>query len=151
MRTQRRVKKRCETCGHVAALPARQRHCHRPRFGRGSYACWGNLVEVVRQPKAAPDAVPVWVLSEDADHARFEKARAAAFKEFDHVNDKLVDLTREMAKLGQQIGRWQRRRKRAEKRCQMTFDEYQAAKTARLGRVAARVERTRTRAIALPE
>ena len=42
------VKRQCVRCGHVAVVPARRRKCHRPRFGRGSYACWGELALVAQ-------------------------------------------------------------------------------------------------------
>jgi len=64
----KRVRKRCQACGAVQLVRARQRRCHRPKFGRGSYACWGSLVRVVRpRPGARTVREAVQAMAEEGD------------------------------------------------------------------------------------
>jgi hypothetical protein len=154
-------RKRCQRCGRVAWLRERMRHCRQRAFGRGSYACWGTLVDapILRRKAdaiAASSGVGIgWALSEEAAEmqvrANGARMRADAQRKYDEANEKIVDKQRQVARLARAISELQRRARHYQKRAAMTDAEIAAEKAAREQRAEARRVRTRRRSLALGE
>lgn len=151
------IKKRCNRCGRVADIKARQRRCYERRFGKGSYACWGNL-EVVRKPRRPrKDDIQIpagkgigWVLSEEADRQRADRARAEARRQLDRTNEAIVDKTRAVTRLARSIDLLQQKARRLKKRSEMSDVEFAGLRERGVKAHAAKVARRGTkRGIAL--
>lgn len=129
----KRVRKRCARCGHVGRYRPRERCCKAPRFGSGSYACWGDLM-AVRLERVAPTKTP-------QDVAREKLARARRM---------VTAKTRAMRRLATSLRLWERRANYYAMRASMTTDELAAQRACRLAQAQIRANRTIRRAIQLP-
>lgn len=119
-----RVRKRCLKCGHIASVKPRQRKCYQPRFGQGSYACWGELVPNVKFQSAVTVGEIATVANVRPQDVA-EKKLAAARK---MVSEK----TKAMARLATSLRMWEARASRFAKQASMTDDEIAAAKAKRI-------------------
>lgn len=158
----RLVRKRCARCGLPSTVPVAVRKCRQPRFGRGSYACWGDLVTVrARREAAAEDAVPApgglgLVFAEDATRALNERARALARARLERARRRLAEnrvaherLSRAVAAASRRVRDWERRAARYEAAAAMTDAQLDAARASRQERSAARAARRVRRGIRL--
>lgn len=156
MRGKGLVRKRCERCGHVGLVRERQTKCRRPRFGRDSFACWGDLVSTkrsrnaeadpeVRHVQPAGDNVP----GHAATLRRKPRPQDAAQASLDQAAQKVVHYTREALRVARLLASWQRKAAHYARRATMTDAEVEAERRARKEQAERRAARKVRRGIAI--
>lgn len=114
-----RVKKICGRCGATAKVPQKQRKCYRLRFGKGSYACYGDLFLTERGRKERD------VTKRPQDVAALKLATARAM---------VAKKTRALARLATSLRMWERRAQYYARQASLTDAEIAAQKAARATR-----------------
>lgn len=118
-----RVRKRCTKCGHVTKVPPRQRHCHHPAFGKGSYRCHGPLNAIARAEKGATVREAVMQMVEDGQSAavvaRVMPPKITPRRDYERKlakahNELLAAVTR-LKRVTTSVALWQRRIKHYER------------------------------------
>jgi hypothetical protein len=155
MAAPRKVRKRCAQCGWTGKVSERQLHCHARRFGKGSFACWGQLVTVVRA-RRNPDAVPTpagvgvgWQLGEEAEAQRMEQYRTKAKAELEKARKRLNAAIEDVSSATERLLRWRTQVARLEKKSMMTDAEIAAERQKRLEAAAKGRNKVRRRAMAV--
>lgn len=115
------LKKRCERCGNVKDVRARQRKCHERRFGPGSYCCWGRLV-VVKEPRKEARMRR----RSSTENAARRSPQAVAKKKQEHAEKMIDEKVLAMARIMKQIQAWRRKAIYYDKRARMTDAEIAA-------------------------
>jgi hypothetical protein len=139
-----RVKKRCRKCGAVAVVPTGRRRCYQRKFGKGSYACWGELTRVTRPAKPLITVPPGmglgWVLGEEADRAMSAAYRAKAERQLKLARQKVTEVTRKIARATTSLRMWERRAAYYAQRASLTDAELAQEKADRKSKAEARAQ-----------
>jgi hypothetical protein len=139
-----RVKRRCARCRWTGLVPPRQRHCYQPRFGKGSYACWGDLLPLTQKARMTTKEA-IAKMAEEGGQALRHRPQEAASRKLAHATrqsalaqKRLMALTAALAKTLVHIRKWERRATLYAKRASMTDAQVAADRAARLERAAQR-------------
>lgn len=98
------VQKRCAKCGWVGAARPNVRKCRQRRFGKGSWACWGDLALAVSYDQTRPAAEAPKLDARGAARQRLQKTERALKQRRRLVDEAQAEVVR-WAKL---VGRRQR-------------------------------------------
>lgn len=140
----RRVTKRCQKCDWIGDVSIRQRKCQQWTFGRGSYACWGDLVRV----SSARDETPAPALprrAQDVALDRLRQTQRAIDKKLGHI----ADLSKSLQRALKMLDKLRRRAEMLEAKSRMTDQEVQAERDARKQRAEDRRRKRGERSVAL--
>ena len=127
-----RVTKICGRCGATAKVPQKQRKCYQRRFGKGSYACYGDLFLAERGRKERD----VSKRPQEIAEAKLAKARKM-----------VAETTRRMTRLATSLRFWERKAQYYARQASLTDTEIAEQKAAR----AARSRKPMRRAMRLDE
>lgn len=141
MRRRLPAEKVCDRCGERSFVRPNVRRCRRPRFGKGSCACWGHL----RRPERKRTE-PKPKLSRKQ---RAERELLSAERLFKNASDKMVELAQELTRVTLLYNKRQRAVAIWRERASWTDEQFEADRAARRARVASR--RVRTRGMDLKE
>lgn len=119
---KRSVRKQCLKCGMVSMVSPHQRRCVRLAFGVGSYACWGQLVNVKARKKPTPAARP--------------RPQDAAAVKRDRAFRQILYWSRRVEADAKELARWRARAERFAALAKLT-DEEVAARSAKAKAAAA--------------
>ena len=133
------VRKRCRRCGWTGLARLRQRHCHQRRFGKGSWACWGELERAgVGRPAQQQPEVPLpagrgigWYLTEEAMAASYEAKRQQATKDLAHARRKMAEAATRIRRATTSLKMWERRAAHYARRASLTDAEIAAERETR--------------------
>jgi hypothetical protein len=150
-----RRRRMCVKCGWKGSVAPRQKHCYQRRFGKGSYACWGTLVDLPRKQRN-PVAVPTpeglgvgWQLGEEAEAQRMEQFREQARKELARARKHLDAAIEDVTRATRRLELWRSKIVRLERKTQMTDAEIAALRAKRSAAVAKGRQRRHRRAMAI--
>lgn len=142
------VRKRCARCGVIAWVVATRSHCLQPRFGRGSYACYGDLERVQRKPKVDLTE-EVQQMAEQTRAAR-RRPQDLAAKKLKHARKMVTKHTRALKRtMTAALHHWEKAVREYERKSSMTDAEVETARQVRKMREEQRAARSRRRGISL--
>lgn len=122
----KKVKKKCARCGHVAYVTMAQRKCYQPKFGKGSYACWGDLETVVRKPRAKQTLKEANIQMSKTPQERAAEKLVVVRKHLHAANEILHTTAMKLGAVAAKIRELEREAARLERRTRMTEEEIEA-------------------------
>lgn len=142
---------KCQRCGWKGRVPQGQRKCYQPRFGRGSYSCWGDLGRVVRKAKPLEHPAGWYLGQEEQQPMEQEKSprkarktpQEVAAKKRDHAQGMVNDMTARMNRLARSLRKWQTKATQYGKRAAMTDAQLEQEKADRVRRAEQRARKRR--------
>ena len=139
------VRRRCLRCGWKGWARPRKRKCYQSRFGKGSYACWGDLAPIIRQTKVSEQEAAMMPTMTG------KRPQDLAQKKLDYARKMVTAKTKQMRRLATSLRLWESRATYYARRASMTDWEIATEKQKREADTIRRQDAKTKRAVAVGE